>query len=106
MQDDSPRRSTSCPTNSRDNPRRRAKGSLSPRPHTEGSVWDIKRWCLDGDFSRTWLYGEWASGRGPKRVRVGGKVKILEAPREYCERVSKEQVASDKTTPDPRSEQR
>jgi hypothetical protein len=68
----------------------------------EGAVWGIKRWCLGADVSRTWLYGEWASGRGPKRVRIRGKVKILETPLEYCERVSKEQVNSEATMPEAR----
>jgi len=62
-----------------------------PRGYTEGTVSDVRRWCRDGDFSRTRLYGEWAAGRGPKRVRIGGRVKILESPREYCERVAREQ---------------
>ena len=62
------------------------------RDYAEGTVSDVRRWCRDGDFSRTWLYGEWAVGRGPKRVRIGGRVKILESPREYCERVAREQA--------------
>jgi hypothetical protein len=64
------------------------------RDYTEGSVSDVRRWCRDGDFSRTWLYGEWAVGRGPKRVRIGSRVKILESPREYCERVAREQMTA------------
>ena len=74
------------------------KPPLAPRPHTETSVFDIDRWCLDGDFSRTWLYSEWAAGRGPKRVRIGGKVKIIETPREYCERIAIEQSTGEKLT--------
>jgi hypothetical protein len=95
MQDDTVRR----PTQSGDLPRERAKSSLRPRLSTEGTVWDVKRWCLGADFSRTWLYEEWALGRGPRRVRIGGKVKILETPREYCERISKEQGASSGSRP-------
>lgn len=63
----------------------------APRPDSATSVFDIDRWCRDADCSRTWLHGEWAAGRGPKRVRAGGKVKILESPREYFERVAREQ---------------
>jgi hypothetical protein len=49
---------------------------------------------MEGDFSPSWLYAEWAAGRGPKRVRIGGKVKILETPREYCERVAREHLGA------------
>lgn len=70
------------------------KPPLEDRPHTETSVFDIDRWCRDGDFSRTWVYAEWTAGRGPHRVRIGGKVKITESPREYCERIARDQVAS------------
>jgi hypothetical protein len=69
------------------------KPPLEDRPHTETSVFDIDRWCRDGDFSRTGLYAEWTAGRGPKRVRIGGKIKIIESPREYCERIALDQAA-------------
>jgi len=66
-----------------------------PRPDSSTNVFDIDRWCLEGDCSRTWLHEEWKAGRGPKRVRLGkGKVKIFEPPREYFERVAHEQVAA------------
>ena len=65
------------------------------RPDSSTSVFDIDRWCRDADCSRTWLHSEWAAGRGPKRVRAGGKVKVLESPREYFERVAHEQLDSE-----------
>lgn len=77
--------------------RGRREGYRKPRPaprERPPSVADLAAWCADGDFSRTWVYGEWAQGRGPKRVRIGGKVKILETPREYCERVARQQGIS------------
>jgi hypothetical protein len=45
---------------------------------------------MDSERSRAWLYEEWAAGRGPRHVRVGGKVTILESPREFFERVARE----------------
>lgn len=91
-------------TNTTATSRGRQQGWRKPpprgRPDSSGNVYDIERWNLEGDTSATWLYGEWAAGRGPRRVRAGGKVKILESPREYFERVAEQQhlPAEDPTT--------
>jgi hypothetical protein len=94
-------------TDSASAPRGRAFGWRKPppaaRPETPTTVFDINRWCRDADCSRTWLHSEWAAGRGPKRVRAGGKVKVLESPREYFERVAAQLPAIAQTQqPEPR----
>ena len=59
-------------------PKGRAPGSRKPpiqaRIHSDSSTFSIERWCVESDLSRTWLYAEWGQGRGPKRVRLRGKV--------------------------------
>jgi hypothetical protein len=77
------------------------KPALAARPDSSTAVYDIERWCRDSDCSRTWLHCEWAAGRGPKRVRAGGKVKILESPREYFERLARERDTEQATAAQP-----
>jgi hypothetical protein len=95
-------------TNTASSPRGRPFGwrkpPPTPRPDSAANVFTIELWCIGSGRSRTWLHSEWSAGRGPKRVRFGGKVldgklrggtvTILESPREYFERVAREQLDS------------
>jgi hypothetical protein len=67
------------------------KPPLQSRVHSDTSTFSIGRWCIEADCSRTWLYHEWTQGQGPNRVRVGGKIMIVESPRDYALRVAQEQ---------------
>lgn len=68
------------------------KPPLGSRPPSEDQTFSIERWCIDADVARTLLYDWWASGKGPTRVRLGGRVFITESPREFFARVAQEQT--------------
>jgi hypothetical protein len=61
-------------------------------------LWDCNNWCKASGFSKTKLYALWRTGIGPKRVVIGSSVRILESPREYAERIAREQAAQEGST--------
>jgi hypothetical protein len=67
------------------------KPPIAKRPDSTTNVFSVDRWCLEADKSRAWLYSQWAAKKGPRRVRIGVTVTILESPLEYLERVAREQ---------------
>ena len=67
------------------------KHPVKPRANTGDSCWSIERWICACDMSRSALYSLWKAGRGPQRVRIGGRTYVLETPREFCGRIALEQ---------------
>lgn len=40
-------------------------------------TYTIPHCCTLGNFSRAWLYLQWAKGEGPKRFKLGSKTLVM-----------------------------
>jgi hypothetical protein len=54
-------------------------------------LWSIPDWCADARLSRGWFYCQ-PPHLKPRHVKIGRSVRIIETPREYGERIAREQA--------------
>jgi hypothetical protein len=74
------------------------KPPIPSRQDSSGCTYSVERWCRDADLSKTLLYALFAGREGPRNTRIGGRRLIIESPREYTERLSRERSTSSDDT--------
>jgi hypothetical protein len=58
----------------------------------ETRLWTIPDWCHDADLSRGGGWYNLPDELKPRHIRIGRSVRIIESPREYGERIAREQA--------------
>ena len=58
----------------------------------ESRLWSIPDWCAAANLSRGWFYAT-PNELKPLHVKLGRSVRIRETPREYAERIARDQPA-------------